>query len=75
MVYASWNGATGVQACDIWTGNQGVTREVEYVATVDKDGFETKARVEGIHSTVVVRAVGGPNDRRQSDAVRVQQTC
>lgn len=76
MVYANWNGATDVQAWDIWTGNQGVTgEEIEYVATVDKDGFETEARVEGIHSTVMVKAVGGPNDGRQSDAIRVQQTC
>lgn len=76
MVYASWNGATDVQAWDIWTGNQGVTGEkLEYVATVEKGGFETEVQLEGIHSSVMVKAVGGPNGGGQSDAVRVQQTC
>ncbi|BCR88238.1 arylsulfotransferase family protein [Aspergillus chevalieri] len=76
MVYASWNGATDVQAWDIWTGNQGVTGEdVEYVTTVGKKGFETEARLDGIHSTVTVKAVGGPNDERQSEHVRVRQSC
>lgn len=54
----------------------GVTgEEVGYVATVGKNGFETEARVEGIHSTVMVEAVGGLNDGRQSDHIHVQQTC
>lgn len=76
MVYASWNGATDVQGWDIWAGNQGVTgEEVEYVATVDKRGFETEALLEGIYSTVMVKAVGGPNDGRHSKHVLVQQNC
>lgn len=75
-VYVSWNGASDVQSWKVYTGtgkeNLGVAK------TVMKNGFETKATVEGSGSgpgMVMVQAVGGVNDGTRSEVVSVGEGC
>lgn len=50
-VYVSWNGATEVEAWEIYGGN---TTDLSCVATVPKSGFETTANIEPVANVQVV---------------------
>lgn len=72
-VYVSWNGATDVESWTVSTGpDVGALAEA---TTVLRNGFETRILIAGEFATVVVEAVGGPNDGGQSDAVTVGDDC
>ncbi|KAL3455342.1 ASST-domain-containing protein [Aspergillus heterothallicus] len=73
VVYASWNGATDVQSWRVMarTGAGGL-REV---ATVPRNGFETRIQLDKAVEHVVVAAVGGVGDGTKSNAVAVAKSC
>jgi hypothetical protein len=68
-LFISWNGATGVDSWEISLGPN--ENELEYVTTARKSGFETKVKIKGVAAFVRVKAIGGPNDGRQSEIISV----
>jgi hypothetical protein len=54
-VYASWNGATGVDSWEVLAGDD--RKHLHHVATASKDGFETAISVETDARYVAVRAL------------------
>lgn len=47
-VYVSWNGATEVQAWEIYGGASASNDTLTLLSTVPKTGFETKAELKGV---------------------------
>ncbi|WEW57886.1 hypothetical protein PRK78_003353 [Emydomyces testavorans] len=69
-VYVSWNGATGVESWNLYTGSK--EGMLQIIATEPRNGFETIIRGgKDANNTVVVGAVGGPNNGVKSDPVMV----
>jgi hypothetical protein len=74
-VYVSWNGASDVQGWKIYAGPE--ERGLRVVRTAMKNGFETRATVDGVSGgdVVIVQAVGGVNDGTRSEAVLDMENC
>lgn len=74
-VYVSWNGASGVQGWKIYAGSE--EGGLRAVRTATKNGFETRATVDGVSGgdAVMVQAVGGVNDGTRSEVVLDTENC
>ncbi|KAF3483268.1 uncharacterized protein GIQ15_02592 [Arthroderma uncinatum] len=70
VVHVSWNGATDVQFWKIYASSD--SGELSEIATVAKNGFETRIELERAGSKIVVQSVGGPNDGVKSDVVMAE---
>jgi hypothetical protein len=68
-LYVSWNGATGVGKWETFSGNE--PHSLEFATIVLRNGFETKAEIQGAAAFVAVKAIGGPNHGKHSDVVGV----
>lgn len=70
MVYASWNGATDVQAWNVYS-------EQKLLTTAIRNGFETAILVDGLVTgdSISVEAVGGVGDGARSESVVVKDIC
>ncbi|KAK2878152.1 hypothetical protein FQN49_001103 [Arthroderma sp. PD_2] len=72
VAYVSWNGATDVESWKLYESKDG--GEPKEIKTEPKGGFETTIQAEDAGDTVVIAAVGGPNDGVKSDPVAIG-TC
>jgi|SRR5919112_6170221 hypothetical protein len=54
ILYASWNGATGVESWEVLAGPR--PGRLESAGAVSRDGFETAMLVQSSHSYFAVRA-------------------
>jgi hypothetical protein len=67
LIYASWNGATGVTAWRVLAGSS--KRALRPVATAPRRGFETVIALARAHRYLTVRAIGGRGEVLASSAV------
>jgi hypothetical protein len=69
-VYASWNGATGVSAWEVWAGAH--PSKLRRVATAESQGFETAIEISARQGYAAVRALGaGGRGQASSRVVRL----
>ncbi|KAM5482370.1 hypothetical protein McanCB56680_003739 [Microsporum canis] len=69
VLYVSWNGATNVEAWKVYSSSDSGEQEI---ATVQKNGFETRMELQMAGSKFVVQSVGGPNDGVKSDVITAE---
>ncbi|KAM5476323.1 hypothetical protein MauCBS54593_001008 [Microsporum audouinii] len=70
VLYVSWNGATNVEAWKVYSSSD--SGELKEIATVQKNGFETRMELQMAGSKFVVQSVGGPNDGVKSDVITAE---
>ena len=71
-VYVSWNGATEVEAWEVYGGSSGTN--LKCLATVPRNGFETKARIKEVQYVQVkpvLKRDCGCTDAPSSEVVKV----
>lgn len=74
-VYMSWNGATEHKTWTVYAGSRNETSALHQVATIGKEGFETKTSVPLNSKFVKVEASGKNIETGKSALVPVHHSC
>ncbi|KAI5301849.1 hypothetical protein KEM56_001290 [Ascosphaera pollenicola] len=74
-VYMSWNGATIHKAWTVFAGSRNETSALHWVATIGKQGFETKTSVPFNSKSLRVEATGKNTETGRSAITPVRHSC